>query len=259
MILALGDNFFDKYLLGKVRGMSAEAPIPILDLEKELIFPGGVGNVVQNLQSLEVDCQPIYPSENIPIKNRLMVGDLQVARWDENDYCSPILPSDVSLLGGEEVDAIIVSDYGKGAISPELIEFLVAWEKPLFVDTKKNPLPWFGATDLTLFPNLSEYQRFKEIYDWFLQVLLKQGKDGMSWVEYGRVVLSSPSLVERVVSVNGAGDTVLAAFVLASSVYPFSTFTLPEKLQFCNAAAAVVCEKPFTSSVTMEEIVNYLE
>ena len=246
MILVLGDVFVDSYHLGKVRGLSAEAPIPIVDVVTVDHFPGGAGNVAKNLKSLGVRNRFISGT-NIPRKNRLMVGDLQLARWDERDWCNPIRTEEI----GPDNEAIVVADYGKGSITPNVISFLKTLGLPLFVDTKRDPAPWLApGVDVTLFPNLSEYTRFKASYDWFPKVVLKQSEQGIAWMEYGKPIISRPSYARKVVSVNGAGDTVLAAFLAAS----LDGQPIPDCLEFASLAAAVVVEKPFTATASMAEI-----
>ena len=187
---------------------------------------------------------------NQPIKNRLIVGDQQLARWDENDYCEPTTLDERAVRLHGTSEPMVISDYGKGSITPELVYLLSSLGLPLFVDTKSDPLPWLGARDITLFPNLSEYHRYQASYDWFPKVLLKRSEEGLAWLEYGRVSVSRPALAQKVVSVNGAGDTVLAAWVYAQT----QGMDLVPSMEFANTAAAVVVEKPFTSVVTLEEI-----
>ena len=78
MILILGDAFVDVYHLGKVRGLSAEAPIPVVDVTEVKRFAGGAGNVRKNLEVLGV-ATSFIAGLNIPRKNRLMAGDFQLA------------------------------------------------------------------------------------------------------------------------------------------------------------------------------------
>lgn len=260
-ILVLGDAFLDTYHIGKVRGLSAEAPIPILDIVDTKSFPGGAGNVVMNLVALKVsqDFSFLNPSP-LPVKNRLETEDgLQLARWDVNDQCQPITlqtecPTCHDYIDLTSVEGIVVSDYGKGAITPGLVEYLLAhFSCPIYVDTKSDPRQWIGAENAILFPNLKEYHQFQDSYDWLPRVVLKQSEHGLAWMEYGRVILSRPAYARQVVSVNGAGDTVLAAFVKAHQ----SNLDLPYCLDYASFAAGVVCEKPFTSTVTDEEIIQF--
>ena len=84
-------------------------------------------------------------------------------------------------------------------------------------------------------------------------VVIKQGKDGMRWfhsTDDGVVSFGVPAYANKVVSVAGAGDTVLAAYVSAS----LAGNTPQTSLWYAALAAAVVVEKPYTSTVTWHEI-----
>ena len=253
MILVIGDKFIDRYHIGMVRSISAEAPIPIVDIQETKDFLGGSANVLNNLMAMAGEqAQTVWGhiSQQTPIKNRLVTTDnLQLARWDEDDTCDPLYPGDFETLG--EIQAVVVSDYGKGSVTPELVAWLVSLDLPLFVDTKQDPLPWMGAQDITLFPNRTEYTRYQSSYEWFPKVCLKRGAEGLAWVEYGRVIFSVPSDTTQVVSVNGAGDTVLAAFVVSQILRGEGiVFSVRE----ANRAAGLVVGKPFTAIVTREEM-----
>ena len=261
MIAIIGDAFVDRYHLGYVRGLSAEAPIPIVDIGGVKEFAGGAANVQANLTAMGAQTvlinskQPTLGSDRwrVPIKNRLMAGDTQLARWDTEDWLPPIQVEE--LLPVVDADAVIVCDYGKGSITPDLIEVLKLCEVPLFVDTKANPKDWIGANDCTLFPNLKEYSQFKETYDWLPQVVLKQGADGATILQYGRPVHKEVAKGGKVRSVNGAGDTVIAAYtdwIVGAGGSP------AEALRWSMAAAAAAVSKPYTSTVTLEEIHGFL-
>ena len=252
-ILVLGDAFLDRYWVAEISGISAEAPIPVCKVQETFDLPGGALNVRRNLISLGADGRYLFPplerKPNFPIKNRLISGQTQLARWDENDFCVPYLREDLLVLIEEPWDAIVVSDYGKGSVSKEVIQILRDLTIPVFVDTKQNPIEWLGS-DALLFPNLSEYKQFQQIYEWFPRVILKQGKEGISLVEFGQVTLTRPSVATHVVSVNGAGDTTLAAFVVSA----LTGAGLIYCLEWSMAAAACAVESPYTSSPTWGEV-----
>ena len=249
-IFVVGDVGYDNYLVGKVRGLSAEAPIPIVDIQPPTLLPGMGGNVVANLGALGVEAQAIEAEDpNRPIKFRLMADGQQVARFDMQDWCKPI--QRVDLLPLIDADAIIVSDYGKGAISDAITPILAGVSAPLFVDTKGDPSPWL-ASGAIMFPNQGEYDKYRDKYEWFPQVVLKQGSEGMSFVEYGKVTATRLPWARQVRCVNGAGDTVIASFAVAY-------LTLQSSIQHCldvaSAAAALVVEQDFLHrTTTIDEI-----
>ena len=251
-ILVLGDAFVDTYHLGTTSRLSAEAPIPVVNITGVLEFPGGACNVRENLISLGVDgrylFQPTSRKVNYPVKNRLIVNDTQVARWDTDDWCSMYQREDLLVLM-EDFDAVIVSDYGKGSITKEVIQILWEVTLPVFVDTKQSPVDWIGS-EAVLFPNLEEYKRYQKEYDWIGRVVLKRGAEGLSLLEFGSVVLQRPAVARFVRDVNGAGDTVIAAFALAL----VGGRNIDWCLEFANAAAAVAVEHQFTYAPSLREV-----
>lgn len=251
-VAVIGDAFIDVYHTGKVRGMSAEAPIPIVDIISTVQLPGGAGNVTMNVASLGGDVFYVEkPEQDYPRKNRLMTDEgQQLARWDEKDYCRPY--EKVDLVPLIDADAVIVSDYAKGSINEEVIQLLrdVAQVMPVFVDTKSDPAPWIGA-DVTMFPNMEEYKRYESKYEWFPQVVLKRGAEGLAFLEFGSVVYQLPASATNVRSVNGAGDTVIAAFSLAA----LAGLSLPESMQFANTAAGCVVSQSFLKRTTTKDAV----
>lgn len=244
-IYVIGDYGTDVYHVGKVRGVSAEAPIPVLKNMYTIQLPAMAGNVVGNLEALGCNVEKLDSNARFsPRKNRLYTEDgVQLARWDTWDRCDPYIVDDlIPLL---DADAIVVADYAKGAIGPVVTDILRETTIPLFVDTKQDPTPWIGSRAV-LFPNLAEYHQFEEKYKWIEHVILKQGPLGLAYMNYGQIIMTSPASAERAQCVNGAGDTVLAAFVMAV----LSGGGLRQCLDFANAAAAEVVEQPFLSRTT---------
>lgn len=257
-ILVVGDLMVDRYHFGTVTRISPEAPIPVVKIVEERSFMGGAGNVIENLLALgaEVKC-PMAPAA-IPVKNRLMVGDTQVARWDESDELPPVdLEAIDQAVLHWRPDAVVISDYGKGAITYEVNEVLADLKVPTFIDTKRNPEDFQIFEEATFFPNQKEFDEYRKEYSQVYMllggVILKRGPLGIQrWLD-GAVFESYPAWAERVVSVCGAGDTVLAGFT-----YAYVTGH-EAPVAFANAAAAVVVGKPWTSTATVEEINEVLE
>lgn len=254
-LIVVGDGFIDRYWLGSSTRLSPEAPIPVVKIESTFDLPGGAANVRENIRSLGEEGLMLFKSlsskQNYPIKNRLICQGEQIGRWDQNDWCEPF--GRVDLLPLLDSDAVVVSDYGKGSLGKEVIQNLHDYRGPLFVDTKSNPSDWLGS-QAVMFPNLKEWKEFEEIYSWFPQVLLKQGEMGMSWVEYGKVVMTRPSLARYVRSVNGAGDTVIAAFAVAS----VDGNDLGFCMDFASTAAAISVEHDYTYAPSCQEVIERL-
>lgn len=222
-IWVFGDAGIDLYHVGTARGVSAEAPVPVMKIDQVLTLPGMAANVTYLLKSLpEIEAFLHFPSTpHIPVKNRLITKDgTQLARWDVEDWCTPLNQEDwLKVLSLPLPDAIIVSDYGKGTIDElavKSIRHLAEKEVPLFIDTKDNPLVWTGLAQVTLFPNEKEYTQWKDQYDWLPQVVHKMSSRGARIINYGTHVFQTESLVHSVRNVSGAGDAVIAAYTAAS-------------------------------------------
>lgn len=248
-VLVVGDAMEDIYHIGTSTRMSAEAPVPIVLISDTISFPGGASNVTRNLRELGVDTNGCYGLE--AKKHRLMNGDTQIARWDENDISTPIKYWDDGLT----YDAIVISDYGKGSITPTLIKGLSNYDCPFFIDTKQNPTAFAGLPgESFFFPNSVEFLQYQKEYLQLDNVIYKHGATGMTLLQNGNVVSTLPALCKYPVSVCGAGDSVLSAFTKRY----LETKDPVLALAYANAAAAVVVGKPFTSVATELEIAEYL-
>lgn len=191
-VAVIGDYMYDTYTTGKIRRISPEAPVSVLDVLRQESRPGGAGNVALNFVSLGAEVVAIgrigpdsagkslvdsLRSEGIqteglvfqgnfqtPVKNRLIADAQQLLRVDFENI-SPIpeyIEQDVvnrlpALLAG--VDIIAISDYGKGFLSCSLLmaifELAKTLEIPVVVDPKGDDFTKYqGVTVLK--PNLQE-------------------------------------------------------------------------------------------------------
>lgn len=153
-VLVVGDIMMDEFLWGEVSRISPEAPVPIVKVEKETFLLGGAANVVNNLlglkgqvllagvigsdsmgrrlirklQSLGTTTEGIVVEEGRPtaIKTRVIAHHQQVVRVDR-EKVGPILPETLRAILNiirkniSQIRGIIVSDYGKGVVSQELM------------------------------------------------------------------------------------------------------------------------------------------
>jgi len=264
-VAVIGDFMQDIYWIGEASRLSPEAPIPVVKIKETKDFPGGAGNVAENLEALGVDVTWFIAGLK-PKKNRLMVGDHQLARWDEYDRCLPVDKFKDSL---QDFNAIIVADYGKGAINQDVIDYIKSHKEivPIFVDTKGDPGVWSGVAT-AVFPNAKEYAQFSTEYlNGDFLVIQKRGHCGISMrrrvLDHDKTIweLESPSQARFVKSVNGAGDTVIAAFVYKylrlhknPNIQRTEAGFWGEVLDFANAAAAVSVEHEYTYAPTLKEV-----
>ena len=191
-IAVIGDFMLDRYTIGKAKRISPEAPVAIINVQKEEQRAGGAGNAVLNLVSLGADTIPIgrlgadtsgtalrelFDNENIPthglfiepghltpVKNRIIADAQQIVRVD-HEIVRPlsermeqqVIEALPSLLAG--VNIIAISDYGKGFLTPTLIAAIIDYANtmgcPVIVDPKGVDFSKYrGATIIK--PNLSE-------------------------------------------------------------------------------------------------------
>ena len=157
-LLVIGDLMIDQYLWGKCERISPEAPVQIINVEKENIALGGAGNVVNNLKALgakvdvisvvsncktsdtlkelladiEVDTKYLVSEKNriISKKCRIIASQQQVVRYDhesteEIDIKSQNLILDIFKRIINDYEGILLSDYGKGVLTKKLTQSLI--------------------------------------------------------------------------------------------------------------------------------------
>jgi len=302
-VLVLGDAMLDRYLWGRVERISPEAPVPVVDVERETFTLGGAANVAHNIASLGGDAVLLSvsgddasgerlravlasagvraenviadPERRTTVKTRILAHQQQVVRADEEDTEAVRGPALRRLLAAlerlaPEVDAIVVSDYGKGVVHPETIQPAIALARAhhitVSVDPKQDHFASYqGATLLT--PNQNEAgQAFgRRITDeetlaaagWGLRdrydlecLVITRGSEGMSLFERGGRYTHLPTVAREVFDVTGAGDTVVAVMALALAAG--ADFVTAASL--ANHAAGRVIRHAGTAVVSSEEL-----
>lgn len=251
-VIVLGDSMTDYWWpLRQPSRLSAEAPIPVFEVDGPgpLAFPGGMANVVSNLSALGVEVMPVWGAGCIS-HHRLVCDGHQLARFD----VSPAIASiDLDLLKkaiGLRSDwkAAIISDYGRGSVSKKHLSALPS-DLPVFVDSRRSPWLWAEDRPVTFFPNQREFDQhsgdYEQVLEYGFSVILKQGPRGIRDLGTGA---HYPTFASRVVSVCGAGDTVIAAYVAAVLADD------PDPLLVAALAAGAAVEQPYTSSISWNEI-----
>ena len=191
-VLVVGDIMLDAYLIGDADRISPEAPVPVVQIEKERYLLGGAGNVARNIVALggvatlagvmgkdasadrirglvrdEGICGAfvVLPQRPTTVKTRVMARRQQMLRLDSED-ASPLASADQEALLSvitEQLpahDVVILSDYGKGGLThiAEMIRIARAADKPVLVDPKGDEWgKYAGATVIT--PNRSELKQ----------------------------------------------------------------------------------------------------
>ncbi len=303
-IAVIGDLMIDHYIWGECNRISPEAPVQVISTHKESMVLGGAGNVINNLHSLDakvsifsvvgddsnadqvsillsktplVDKTIIHePSRLTTKKSRIIASSQQVIRYDSETTDHILISSQFTLLEAMKknffhYDAILLSDYGKGVLTPtftqDIINLAKDMGKPVLVDPKgADYSKYTGATLLT--PNKKEASlatQIEIIDDSSLKeagfklknelqldsTLITLSEDGIALFEDEMSVI--PTVAREVYDVTGAGDTVLASLGVAIA----SGLTLKEACEFANKAAAVVVAKVGSATVTLNEVEEY--
>lgn len=247
-ILVIGDVMADRYFIGTAHSLSAEAPVPVIKITDSYLSPGGAGNVVANLLALGADVRHVS-GRGTPVKNRLVVGGQQLARWDQDDVVEPILLEslDLALLRWAP-QAVVVSDYNKGSITPDVVRWIDLQHLPTYIDTKRNPEYFDAIYETTFFPNLKEWREFLPQYKQYQHVVLKKGPEGLIEMDRGVMDTKFRAYASDVKSVCGAGDVVIANYAYAK------TAGRPDAAFRASIAAAIAVEQDGTVTVSNEEI-----
>ena len=307
-VLVVGDIMLDRYVWGNVERISPEAPVPVVEVIKETQTLGGCGNVANNITSVggnvriitivgndiyaeelkkmlkekKVNIDGVFLDNSRPttVKTRIIAHNQQVVRVDKESrhQLNPQLFEKIKsyvLDIKNSIDAILISDYGKGVITKSLLSFLIKLAKkldiPITVDPKiEHFLEYKHVTVLT--PNLNEAtlgmrlhkkpQTEQEIYDLGRKILAKlkpeavvitRGPDGMTLFEKERIY-HIPTRAKEVYDVTGAGDTVIAILTLCLA----AGADFVSSCEISNFAAGIVVGKVGTATVTKEELINVI-
>ncbi|MBQ2086931.1 MAG: D-glycero-beta-D-manno-heptose-7-phosphate kinase [Selenomonas sp.] len=306
-LLVVGDVMLDKYYYGEVTRISPEAPVPVTRVLSQKETLGGAANVAHNLALLgcqtqiagyvgdDYHCQSltdkftargidyrglIHTDRPTTTKLRVIGGHQQMLRLDfeeadpmTGEYAQR-LQNYVSTRLSEGVDGVIISDYGKGACTPETCQAVIkcchAQGVPVVVDPKgTNWGKYSGADYIT--PNFKELnavlpEKIKN-QDAAIEQAARyvMGKFGIKQVlatrsEYGMSLVTKteakhiPTKAQEVFDVSGAGDTVIAVFTLG-----LAGGLAPEICAYMsNMAASVVVAKVGTYAVSKEELLAVL-
>lgn len=244
-MLVIGEAMKDVYHLCHSSRLSPEAPIPVCTQDSQQVRAGGAANVSENLKALGALVSELYPY-NEPTKHRIMIGDEQIARYDTYDYCEALEIGVLEHLLGQSWDAVVISDYGKGAfpepVCTAIVTATLTAPYPVFVDSKLPPTAW--SPRFTFFPNGPEYTKYFPLYALQPQVVHKMGAAGMEYLYYGVRKAFEPATALHVRSVIGAGDSVMAAFAFAQVSQQADP---PTALAFAAQIAAQIVSTPFTS------------
>ncbi len=307
-VLVIGDLMLDQFVWGDVSRISPEAPVPIVRVRRQEARPGGAGNVVTNVVALGgradvcgfVGRDPagrallaalagaggglagVIASTAVSTtsKTRVIAHQQQVVRFDhdgDHSGAPPRLARRLRLWIGRHArrfPVVVVSDYGKGVVTPELLLELAGLRArhrfAYVIDPKRPNFPHYrGASlvkpnlleasvaagvDIDDRPSLGEAGR-RLLERWQADsILISRGEAGMTLFKPGARAQHFPIAAQEVYDVTGAGDTVLATCALALAVGG----SFEEAAILANHAAGVVVGKVGTATVSARELTRAL-
>lgn len=313
-VLVIGDVMLDWFIWGSVARISPEAPVPVVEVQRESRYPGGAANVARNITPFgtHIELAGLYGTDpngalladtlaecgigtglclqdsamQTITKTRVVARQQQVVRIDREKRRSISAEQVTALMKNLEpvlpqLDGIIIEDYGKGLITPELVDALLKAAKPhgliITVDPKPgNPIEWRGVT--TVKPNRSEAFACAGVEDvnrdtgldplrdepllavgrdllerWAChQVLLTLGEQGMLVFSEDAEPVLMPAKAREVFDVSGAGDTAIAIYTLCLC----AGLSASEAAGIANLASSIVVGKLGTSPIEKDELLE---
>jgi rfaE bifunctional protein kinase chain/domain len=307
-LIVAGDLIADEFIYGRIDRVSREAPVLILRYDSTEIVPGGAGNAASNAAALgaKVDVVGLVGRDDAgkrvldampkgsrlsgvvrqsgivtPVKTRILAGGVhsakqQVVRIDRaGTAATPGAVKKVEAALARRLrgaNAVILSDYGTGLVTPEMWRRVLATVNPtpapiVLVDSRYALDGFRGMTACT--PNESEVEALMSVRvnddlevledagRALLQrlqcraVLVTRGSRGMALFQDGQPTDHIPIVgSDQVTDVTGAGDTVIATFTLALA----SGASFGEAARLANYAGGLVVMKRGTATVTAAEL-----
>jgi D-glycero-beta-D-manno-heptose-7-phosphate kinase len=313
-VVVYGDLVADRFIHGVPKRISREAPVLILRQEREDLVLGGAGNAINNIRtlggipypvsfvgadsvsrslvdllgSLDTDVSSILTIDryHTPTKTRILGGmphsvRQQIVRFDREEQLE-LRNDELRLLESRlqdaitDADAILISDYGYGVVSPHLVPLLTtrSEEIPVTLDSRYDLLRYQGITAAT--PNEEEaaaaagVELFGDDEDQLLReagqklrkrlacpaLLITRGSRGMALFEESEDPLLIPVYgTDQIADVTGAGDTVIATFTLALA----AGASCSDAAHLANYAGGIVVMKMGTATVGAEELARAVE
>jgi D-beta-D-heptose 7-phosphate kinase/D-beta-D-heptose 1-phosphate adenosyltransferase len=302
-IIVLGDIMLDRYLWGNVDRISPEAPVPVVHIKGETSNLGGAANVAANVRALGADVTLIgvvgddmmaeLLKENLvdgnlrttglmldkdrptTVKTRIVAHNQQVVRIDreltreiDSALVEQILSKVAKLL--KTINGVIISDYGKGVITYELLSSLIPMlngaGKFIAVDPKEVHFMNYREVSV-ITPNHHEagFISGKKITNdailadvgWNLMdllslesLLITRGERGMTLFEKNRKMTHIPARAKTVYDVTGAGDTVIATLAVART----AGASMHEAAILANSAAGLAVAQFGTARISQAEL-----
>lgn len=298
-ILVIGDVMLDKYIFGNVERISPEAPVQVVEVEKENYVPGGAANVANNIVALQgnalmvgtigkdneanillnelkkrnINTEGIFIEKNKPTtqKVRILGQKQQLLRidYEKKEYISKEIETNIINFIKNQINntnAIIISDYAKGVITENLINQIkdIASNKIIIVDPKPKHKNFYKNVSL-ITPNIKEAKEMTNKED-----INDMGKELMKELSTSILITRGEkgmSLFEKdeITNIPTKAKEVYDVSGAGDTVVATLTLalaagaTLKQAAILANHAAGIKVGKLGTSTVTIEEIKKNLE
>lgn len=300
-VACVGDLMIDRFVYGEVTRVSPEAPIPVLARQRELVMLGAAGNVARNVAALGghvclvglvggdgeghealrlVAAEPgvegfvvTDAARPTTLKTRFVSGGQQLLRVD-NEVAAPAEGEVEERLVrtirdvAADVGLILLSDYGKGVVTPAVIAACRAAGARIIVDSKARSFARYGAVDI-IKPNAAELAHATDMPTSTDEeiaaalghalslcearaILVTRSAKGISLAVRGQPVRHFPGTPKEVFDASGAGDTTLAALGLALA----ANADIEDAAAFAMLASGVAVGKAGTAVVTPGELIE---
>lgn len=305
-IVVVGDVLFDRFVYGDTERISREAPVPILAEQRRDAMLGGAGNLARNIERLggrahlisvigddadgaetqrlvreacgERGRLHVESRRGTPAKTRYVANGQQMFCVDRDPAGPVAADSEAALLAEladvlSRADAIVISDYGRGVITPRVATELIAQARaagvPVCVDPRgADYLRYDGATVIK--PNADELQAetglpvrtdseaeaalraLKAALTRTDALLVTRGAAGMTLLDADGGIAHHRAQPRAVFDVSGAGDTALAGLSLAVAAGE----TLCDAMAFADLSAGVAVGKAGTAVVYPDELLE---
>lgn len=242
-VLVIGEACRDVFHYGSCERMAPEGPVPVLNVERSESNGGMALNVVANLTALGTKCDwVVNPNWEALTKERYIAlhNNHLFLRVDHEsgqyERCSLLKETPLS-----EYPLVLISDYNKGFLSEDDIEYICAKNNNVFMDTKKVLGSWAEKAKVIKI-NSFEFERTKHTLTPPLQkkLIVTRGPRGSTYRD--KVF---PAEEVEVKDVSGAGDTFLAALV----VKYLSTSSISRSIGFATECATIAVQKKGVSTI----------
>jgi D-beta-D-heptose 7-phosphate kinase / D-beta-D-heptose 1-phosphate adenosyltransferase len=309
-IAVVGDVMVDRYWWGSVNRISPEAPVPIVKLERETFKPGGAANVAVNAASLGAKVNLIGVVGNDPeakilsaslsehgigyeglvkvakrptiVKTRVLAHGQQVIRLDNENVseidhvsCERLVERITDLLKRQDVDVLIISDYGKGLLTQSVVTELIATSNtqgiPVLADPKGKHFEKYSRASV-LTPNRREAAEACKLEDSLFDLVERAGQQLLRELELGNVLITESengmtlfpkkgesvhfdASAHEVYDVTGAGDTVIACLGVAIA----AGLPMIDAASLANFAAGISVQQIGTTAIPVSELQKLLE